>query len=228
MARNFYSGTEAELATGSTHAVSIITPEPADYGLTSAIVASYTVLAASFNDLLTIATAPETRSPVNIAKKNDAKRLLKAASVNLSRTIAATATVSNAQLLGLNMNLRVSPTPRTVPATPPTITVLSVVGRVVTLRVTDATSKGRGMPFGAQSANIFSYVGPDAPTDPAAYQFLGATTRAKARLLFPNSAPSGATVWLSAAWVSRRGEAGVAGAPKNFTLQGGPVVAASA
>jgi hypothetical protein len=53
------------------------------------------------------------------------------------------------------------------------------------------------------------------------------TTRAIARLLFPDTVASGATVWLSANWVSARGRTGPACAPVRFTIQGGALPAAA-
>ena len=85
----------------------------------------------------------------------------------------------------------------------------------------------RGKPFGAAAANLYSYVGPAAPTDPRQYHFEKSTTRTKTQILFPNSVASGATVWLSACWVSARGETGRASRPISFTIQGGGIRAAA-
>ena len=228
MGKNFYSGTEAELASGAENVVAIVTPVPATYGLTAPIVTSYTTLTNNYVSLLALATAAPTRTSVSVENKNQAKQQLRAASVNLAKIITATQTVTNAMLLGLSMNERLIPTPRAVPPTPPTVDVVSVVGRLANIRVHDATSESRGMPFGAASANVYSYVGPVAPTDPRQYFFEGSTSRAKAQILFPNDVPSGATVWLSACWVSARGQRSAGSTPISFTLQGGAIPAAAA
>ena len=226
MGSNFYSGTDAELATGSTNVVSIITPSPVLYGITSATVVSYTALTTNFNTLYQQVIAPATRTPTLVGSKNNAKTLLKKASANLARIFVATSTVTNEMLQALRMNERVIPTPRPVPDTSPVVEVTSVVGRLVNVRVHDPESERRGLPFGAKSANIFSFVGPDAPTDPRQYHFEGPTTRANAQIIFPNSVPNGSTIWLSAAWVSARGQIGMASQPIPFTLQGGSIPAA--
>ena len=49
MARNFDTGTEAELASGSANVVAVVSPSPESFGLSSAQIASYSSLAASFN-----------------------------------------------------------------------------------------------------------------------------------------------------------------------------------
>jgi hypothetical protein len=225
--RNFYSGTDAELAAGADNVVAVVTPVPATYGLTAPIVTSYSALATSYRSALTLSTAPATRTSIAVENKQAAKRALRAATINLSRIVTATPTVTNAMLLGLGFTQRLIPTPRPVPPTPPAIEVLAVAGRVATVRVRDTASAGRGLPFGAVSAHLYSFVGPAAPADPRAYHFEGPTTRAKFQLVFPNDVPSGATVWLSATWVNARGQASAGSTPTSFTLQGGPVAAAA-
>jgi hypothetical protein len=227
MGSNFYSGTDAELASGSTNAVSIITPSPVLYGITAGIVTNYTTLTTNFNTLYQQAIAPATRTPVVIGNKNVAKKLLKTASADLARIFVATSTVTNAMLLALRMKERVIPTPVPVPATPPVVEVISCSGRLVSIRVHDATSESRGMPFGAKSANIYTFVGPEAPTDPRLYHFEGPTTRTKTQILFPDSVASGATIWISAQWVSARGQLSMGSVPISFTLQGGAIPAAA-
>jgi hypothetical protein len=227
MPKAFYNSTEADLASGALNAVSIVTSVPATYGLTAPIVASYTTLANDFETKLGLATEPATRTSVTISNKNDSKKLLRAASVNLAKIVTATQTVTNAMLLALRMNERLIPTPRPVWPIPPSIDVLSVLGRLANVRVHDAGSERRGLPFGAKSAYLFSYVGPTAPTDATAFKFEGETTRAKAQILFPDSVASGATVWLSACWVSGRGQRSMGSVPISFTLQGGAVPASS-
>ena len=68
---------------------------------------------------------------------------------------------------------------------------------------------------------------PEAPEDPAAYHFEGMATRAKMQILFPNTVPSGATIWLSAQWVSARGQLSFGSVPVSFTLQGGAIPVAA-
>ena len=224
MPKPFYSGTDAELATGSANLVSIVTAVPVSWGLTAGIVASYAAMSANYNSLLAIATAPATRTSIAISNKDAARRLLRATSVNVAKIITATPTVNNGQLLSLGLNGRTVPSPRPVPAEAPNIEVVSVAGRIVNTRVHDSTSSRRGKPFGAVAANVYSFVGNAAPTDPREYHFEGATTRVKTQILFPNSVTSGATVWLSAAWVNARGQTSPPSTPMSFTLQGGAVL----
>jgi hypothetical protein len=228
MGSNFYSGTDAELASGAANVVAVVTPSPSTYGLAAPIVASYTALSDSFSAKLALATAPATRTSVIVGEKNVLKQALKRASVNLARVMTATDTVTNAMLLSLRMNERViKRRRRPVPANAPTVDVVSVVNRLVKVHVHDAASASRGLPFGAISANLYSFVGPSAPTDPREFHFEGATTRARTQILFPDGIASGATVWLSACWVSARGQRSAGSTPISFTLQGGAPPAVS-
>jgi hypothetical protein len=227
MSKPFYNSTEAELASGAQNVVDIVTPAVATYGVTAATMTTYAGLTTSYQSLLELATEPATRTSVAIENKNVAKKSLREASVNLSKIFTATSTVTNAMLLALRMNPRVVPQPRPVWPYAPTIDVVKVTNRLVDIHVHDSTSESRELPFGVESANIYSYVGPTAPEDPREYHFEGATSRAKAQIIFPDSVPSGATIWLSAQWVSARGQLSPGSTPISFTLQGGALPAAA-
>jgi hypothetical protein len=227
MPKPFYNSTEAELASGAQNVVDIVTPAVATYGVTAGTMTTYAGLTTSYASLLELATEPATRTSVSIENKNVAKKALREASVNLAQIFTATSTVTNAMLLALKMNERVVPQPRPVWPYAPTIDVVKVTNRLVDIHVHDATSEGRGLPFGVERVNIFSYVGPTPPTDPAEYHFQGSSSRAKSQILFPDSVPSGATIWLSAQWVSARSQLSPGSTPISFTLQGGALPAAA-
>jgi hypothetical protein len=227
MARNFYTGTEEDLANGSANAVSIITPDRERFGVAADVLADYTALTERFNELLALANSPATRTPVVIKDKNTVKFELKRASARLASMVSAQQTVDAGQLVLLHMNPRATPQRRHLPQNPPRIEVVSVVGRIVRIRLRDPGSTSRGMPFGAFQAQVFSYVGESAPENPRQYHYEGPSSRAKATLIFPNDVPSGATIWLSANWVSKRGEVGIGSTPVSFTLQGGAIVPAA-
>ncbi|HLL91145.1 MAG TPA: hypothetical protein VK324_17735 [Tepidisphaeraceae bacterium] len=227
MAKAFYNGTQAELADGAQNLVEIVTTAPATYGLTAGQVTSYTALVTNFVNLLALATEPATRTTVAVANKNAAMKLLQAATVDVARIIAATPTVTNGQLLALRLNPRLLPQPAPVPLGPPAVDVMTVTGRVAKFRIHDNESESkRAKAAGAIGANVYTYVGPAAPTDPTEYFFQGMTTRTITQVQFPNSVPSGATVWVTCNWVGSRGQIGNGSTPISFTLQGGAVGAA--
>jgi hypothetical protein len=226
MADNFYSKTELILATGALNLATTVGTDPVTWGATATELTNYTALATSYSNALDVALAPATRTRVTVEQKNVLKKSLRTATVNLSRIISASSSVTNAMLIEVGLNPRPTRQPRPLPLMPPAVDILSVVGRLMKGRVHSTEEEKRGLPFGATGANIFSYVGPTPATDPREYHFQGMTTRALFEVNFPNSVPSGATVWISASWVNARGQIGIASTPVSFTLQGGPVSAA--
>ncbi len=108
---------------------------------------------------------------------------------------------------------------------------VSYKGRLTTvppLHGRAAPDSTRGKPFGAIGANVYTFVGDTAPTDPRVYHFEGLATRPITNVLFPDTVASGATVWVSASWVSARGQTSMGSTPISFTLQGGTVAASAA
>ena len=229
MAKNYYSGAQRDLAFGAQNLLAIVTPEPATYGLGSAMIASYSALVSSYVAALALATEPATRTIVTVALKNEARRLLKTATLDIARTVTSVPTVSNAQLLALNLNPRVAPQPAQVPQDAPAVHVIAVVGRHVKLRIYEKESGSRRSKApGAIGVNIFTHVAPLAPVDPLEYRFHGMASRAITEIVFPNSVPSGATVWVSCCWMTRRGRTSIASTPISFALQGGAITATAA
>jgi hypothetical protein len=57
------------------------------------------------------------------------------------------------------------------------------------------------------------------------YRHEGIVCRKTATITFDTDVPSGATAWVSAAWISRRGKTSPACNPVRVTIQGGPVLA---
>ncbi|HVT90406.1 MAG TPA: hypothetical protein VHD56_16250 [Tepidisphaeraceae bacterium] len=226
MSRNFYFGADATMVRGSAVFSSVISADPASFGLTSAQSDAFESINAALQDAYQIAITPATRTSVAVSKKNAAVKAMQRKAVMLAKLISSTPSVNDAQLISLGLLPRAKRTRRNVPTDPPLVQVLSVVGRLVKFRVCDKDSQtGRSKPFGACGAQIFSYVGEEPANDSRAFHFECFTSRTTVQLHFPNNVPSGATVWLSARWVNARGETSIASPPLNFTLQGGPVVA---
>ena len=225
MARNFYFGSAATVVTGSANFASLIATGFASYGLTSAQSTAFGTLNTSLQTAYSAAIEPSTRTRVTIATKNLALKNMRASAILLAKIIYATPTVTDAQLVGLGLLPRSSRTPIPAPTSAPVVEVGVVSGRVVNLRLHSADFPDRrGMEPGAKGCNVYSYVGATPPDDARDYYFEGMSTRTRTQVLFPTSVASGATVWLSARWVSARGQLGPASTPVSFTLQGGAAV----
>lgn len=130
--------------------------------------------------------------------------------------------VSDKHLLGIHV-INTNPSPVPAPTVSPTMAGLSVTGRRVKGRVHDNGSSRPSKLPGAACAWLYSYVGATYPTDPSLWLFQGAVTNGKFDVTFDDSVPGGAQVWLCAAWVSPRGEAGPVSVPMTTYLQGGGV-----
>lgn len=228
MPRNFYYGKDAEIVTGSANFANIIASDFASLGLTSAQATGFGSLSSTLQSVYTTAIDPSSRTPVAIEAKNIALNNMRRQAINLAKIIYSTATVNDAQLISLGLLPRNLPTPAPIPNVPPVLDVLSVSGRLVKLRVHQAEGESGRKPYGTAGAQVYTYVGATAPTDPREYHYEGLATREKFDVLFPNTVASGATVWIAAGWVTQRGIPCIACTPVQVTLQGGPVLAAAA
>ena len=229
MKTDFLPSREADLVTWLNNFQAKITAAPTIYGLTAAMATSNGTLTTAFTTAYAVANADATRSPMNVTLKNTAKRAVIGNVRMLSRLVQGTASVTPAQKQDLGLNPRdVLPTPVPIPPFAPDIDIVSVIGRIVKVRIHDSQSESkRGKPAGCASAGVFSYSGSLAPTDPAAYKFEGITTRTVVDIEFPETVASGATVWLSACWYNPRGQSGVSCSPVSVTIQGGAARAAA-
>jgi hypothetical protein len=100
--------------------------------------------------------------------------------------------------------------------------IVSTANRTVTISVHDsAGSTKRGRPAGTAAAWVYSFVGTSYPSDPTGWTFEGATTKPKVQVVFPNTIPGGTQVWVCAAWVNAKQQAGPTSVPISTNLQGG-------
>jgi len=227
MDRSFFYGTDAEMATGSGNFLSLITGTPSAYGLVVAQVNAYDVVNLTYQDAYNLAITPATRTKGAIKAKNDAKKALKTMAADLAAIIDATPTVTDQQKIDLGLAIRKTPSPVPVPTDRPDVDLVSVTARTVTIRVHSGTSDKRGKPDGTTAAWVYSYLGVNYPTDPTAWDFQGATTRSNHEIVFPDTVANGAQVWVCAAWVNRRGDAGPVSVPITTNVQGGGVSSAT-
>lgn len=228
MVRNFYLRKQADAVAGSANFASMIETDFADYGLTSAQSVTFQGLNTALQDSYTTAMEPMTRTPVAIEAKDEALKDMRDNAILLARIIYATSTVTDAQLVALGLLPRPVPAPRPATTTAPVVEVMLVNGRLVKVRIRAVDADGSRKPIGSAGAQVYSFVGPAAPTDPRQYHYEGLATRGTCEIQFPNDVASGATAWIAAGWVSQRGTPGIACTPVQVTIQGGPILAAAA
>ncbi|MBB6443267.1 hypothetical protein [Phycisphaera mikurensis] len=197
--------------------------DPARFGLTAdqaaAYRAVYTPYAAAATDL-EVQRSQGLRSKQQTAARDTARDALLKVGRELYATVAANSDVSDQLKVRLGIRLRNGATPVPVPSAAPSAIVGAVRGREVTLRLFDPhTASKRGKAPGAVAAWVQTFVGDQTPADPAGWSFEGATTKYQSEVSFPASAPGGTRVWLRAAWVNGKQQAGPWSDPVSTYLQ---------
>lgn len=224
MPANFYSGREADLASGATNLIATVSMDPERYGVTPERLAAFTEIANAFVEPWKKSIQPSTNTTVVVAEKRAAKKVLKAQCYLMGCTISGTETVSDADLVALRLNGRDKRNRRPTPSEAPSMYVESVDGRRVNLRICQPNCESRRRkPIGVLGAQIFAFVGEQPATDPSQFTYIKLASRAKTTIVFPDNIKSGSTVWLSAVWLTARGKTSSASAAVPFTLTGGPV-----
>jgi len=113
-------------------------------------------------------------------------------------------------------------TPQPAPSFAPGLTIVSVDGRLVTVRLYDpANPTHKRMPETTAGAVLMSYVGETAPTDPAACKYECNTSRTIAQILFPETATPGTKVYIIASFFNGRKQNGPACMPVETTINYG-------
>ena len=229
MRTSFLPATDEALRAWAQNFATRTTADAALYGLSAGEAATFAGLSAAYSAALTEATEPATRTRGTVAAKDDARTELRREASALSKKVQGTVTVTNQQKIDLGLNVPdVIPSPVPPPATAPLLSVKSVAGRTVTLRMRDALNPDRrAKPAGVRSATVFSFVGPMAPTELGQWKFEGNTTRTTLDVVFGPAAEPGALVWLTAFWSNGRAESGPLGSPISTHLQFGGVAMAA-
>ena len=222
MERSFFYGTDAEIASGSANFSTKITATPTVFGLVAAQAVLYAAVNSTYQSAFTAAITPATRTKGTISSKNDAKKAVRTMASDFAKIIDGTPTVTNQQKIDLGLSVRMTPAPIPRPGVRPGMDVVSVNGRTVSAHIHDsASSNKRGKPAGTTAAWVYSFVGTEYPSDPIAWNFEGATTKAKFDIVFPSTLPGGTQVWVCAAWINGKQQAGPVSVPISSYLQGG-------
>ncbi len=118
MAHSFFTGTDAQLYTGS-HAFSAkISATPEAYGLVESQAAEYASLNAIYAASYLTALDPQQRTRGTVIEKNDVRARLRVMASELAGIIGATVSVTSGQKLELGLNVRAQPSPLPPPGTP--------------------------------------------------------------------------------------------------------------
>lgn len=215
---------EAELVTWSNAFSSKISATPVAYGLTAEQATAYATLNAAFVAAYNIANSDATNSRSATLVKQAAKKAMIANARMLAGIVQKFPGITNAQRADLGLTVPAKPSPVPAPTDRPGVGLVSVAGRVVSIDIRDtASSTKRGKPYGAIAAWVYSYVGTDYPTDPSEWDFQGATTKSGFDITFADDVENGAQVWICAAWINAKQEAGPISLPLTTNVQGGGI-----
>lgn len=222
MPESFLPTSDSGLLAFSYTFASILVANPVSLGLTATAASAYQAKQTAYDDALQTATDPATRGGATIFAKNTVKAALIAATRDLARIIQNTSSVTDQQRYDLGLTIRkTTPTPKPAPTTSPKIDVVSTMGRVVRVRLSDAASTTkRGRPVDVDGATIMAFVGAAPSADPADWTFMGNFNKTICNLTFGANVPNGATIWISAFWVGSRMESGPGSAPVPCNLPG--------
>jgi hypothetical protein len=217
--------TDTGLLQWSQNVVNLITPTPADWGLVTGDVTTYTASHNAYSTALA-ACDPAIRNKPAVVSKNVARRALKVAAAILANKIYASSDiVTDAMKVEIGMPPRATPTQIAAPTTAPVIEFISSIGCNLQIRLRGATGSGRGKEPGTTGASVFSFVGASAPGDISGWKFEGNVGRVeKINLTFPDTTAAGAKIWLTAFWFNGRKQSGPATTPVCINLPGGGVV----
>ena len=230
MRKDFFPDRETDMLSWTANFAQKLASDYAALHVSAEVAQAYVDRQAEFAEAYRVAQAPETRTSLAVARKNECRRVIEQFSRGLARQIGGNLAVTDDQRFSLGLNIRKSAVRKiAAPDTGPTVQVMQVVGATAELRLCDpGRSDGRARPGGAASATIFVAVGQDrrGPSEP--WRFLTMTNQTSLKIYFGNAYPPGTRVWLMARWNNRRGESSSDGIATYACLgEGGPSLGAS-
>ena len=227
MGRNWLNETDDGLRTFALSFGTQAVADPIPIGLTAPIAAAYLAQAEAFDAAVTAARGPD-RGPAKTQAKNSLKIELIAETRRLARVVQACLTTTDEDRVKLNLPVHdTEPSPIPRPTLAPLVSVVSVTGHTVRLRLANAElPSSRARPPGTAGAMIFRYIGEAAPTGVDGWTFAGNTAQTQFDVTFDAAVPAGSKVWLTASWFNPRLETGPGAEPVSTTIGGGFVMAA--
>ena len=212
--------TDSGMSSFATNMSTKLSLDPTSYGCDTADATGLATATSNYVAALALCN-PANRSRPAVVDKNSKRDFLKNLIRQLALKIQGTPSVTDTQKADLGLSIPAIPTPVPAPPFAPAVDVVAISGRTVSLKIHDSQQTRRGKPKFCAGAMIFSYVGSEAPADPAAWKGEGITTKGKFQCVFPSSVPAGAQVWFSANWYNEKAQTGPGATPITTYLQGG-------
>ena len=190
---------------------------PESYGLSYEQAADYNAKHNAYESAFVLATAARTNSRSNIIDKNEAQRVLRKTARQLAGIIRSNRAVTDSQRANLGMTIRRRGgwhARHPVPTAAPTIEIISEKhGRVKFRLGNSAEPSRRGRPRGTSGAVLLRFIGEHLPPSRDDWSYLGQTVKVTNTIALPSDVQPGTKIWLTAMWMSTRGDVGPAATP---------------
>ena len=215
---------DGELLTMATQASTAITLSPPTYGLTTGQASALATLVTAYTTAYDAATNPATRTKPTLLDKDAAKAALVQNLRDLNRFVQATKTVTDGQKAAIGFPVYATRAPIPKPTNAPVLEVQSTEYRIAKVLAREPGVTRRGLPPGVHNLLVVSYVAQGStppPTDPLQWKLEGLPTRPQFSVEFASTLAAGSQVYLAAAYVNPRGQAGPLCPPVSFYIGGG-------
>jgi len=217
--------TDTALAEYSTNFNARGSASPGDFNLSVEQMAQYSLLHDAYMASYFAAKAEGSRSSALVAGKDQNKAALLRWARELYHLIQVSPAVSNENkvLIGVKVP-SASRSPIAPPELAPLMSVLSVVGRTVRCKLSDASAPSvRRRPINARGAIIMSYAGKTPPpAGTPGWKLEKHTGKPLFAVEFASTVGPETACWIAARWYNRRGQYSPASAPVQTYLQCGP------
>ena len=211
MRTTFIPSTNDGLVSWSLNLVNKLSAQPGHFGVGPARLASLVASQAAYAQAQR-ATADGGKPAT--ARRNAARAALLADVRAAVAVVRAQEDLTDAQQVQLGLrppNPRRKAIPR--PRVAPGISIRSVVGRRVSLRLVDRDGDRPRRPRDVAGAAIYLRIAEEPSLDPQQWRRLGNATRARHLVVLPANLTPGTKFWLSAAWYNARAQLGPASLP---------------
>lgn len=201
----------------------LLTAAPATYGLIAADAAAVAAQQAAWSAAYTAAIGGTTRGPFTIATKDTARVTALATVRPYAQLIANNAGVSVDDKIAIGVNPRTNPpSPITVPATYPLISVVSatMLNHVLRFRDQLASPSVKSKPYGVMSVQLFGMTSVTPVTDPTTLPLIIAATKTPLQVNW-DSAAANKLAYYAGRWATRTGLVGPWSPIVAFTVPGG-------
>ena len=227
MRQTYFPSNDAALVAWGANFLAQIEQDWERLGLSQASVEAFAVAQGALAQAYREASIVVTRTQQAVVRKNSCRSEMKAQARRLV-SILRGQDLTDAQLGSLGLTVHRERRRRSAaPDVWPSLHVLAVRGRTVTMQLMDSTVMKRRRPVGVRGATIFCRVESPLAADAAAaadgFVFCGNTQRTTVDVVFPDDVPPGAVVGLRACWYNNASVAGPMSDPIHTNLPGGNV-----